>query len=97
MQSHLSISNDNRYEIIQALTEKMRHAHLEWRRWDWEAKQRLGVATAGPSMAEDTLALEQARQSMENANKAIGDYQNASQALTELMVHGILPSEYVDT
>ena len=92
-----SIPLEKRYEIMQALTEKMRLAYREWRRWDSEAKQCQDIVAACLSTADGTLALAQARQLMENANKALGDYQKASRELTEFMVHGILPSGHVDT
>ena len=97
MTTNSSIPPEKRYEIMQALTEKMHLAYVEWRRWDREVKERLDMATACLSTADGTLALEQVLQVMENASKAIGDYQKASQELTEFMVHGILPSGHVDT
>ena len=91
-----SIPPEKRYEIIQALTEKMRLAYLEWKRWDSDAKQRQDIAAACLSTAGG-LALKQARHLMEKANKALGDYQKASRELTEFVVHGILPLGHVDT
>jgi hypothetical protein len=85
-----SESADRRY-VIQQILEKMRDARFEYRRWELEAKYLLDIAAATTATADGTFSLQQAKDVLLKAEKALARFKGHVSNLHEFVIHGKLP------